>query len=418
MKIGTERNHTIKSIGDGELDRKIAGVVPLRTLTLSFGGFVPFRPILLRALSSQAYVWHYIHDDSGATAVPDWALVELTYKCNLSCIMCPQAIDLREENSRIRENYPASRVLGLSEWKIVIDRLDEAGVKTVLLSGGEIFLLPYILDLLEYINSRKLGIALMTNGTLITAEIADFLVERNVSAVAVSLDGPEKVHNRIRQKPNAFENAIRGLELLIAAKQAHQNENPHLGIIFVLSSLNYTSVGNMPAIAKKYGATLTVNMLQFFTEEPEDNGWTTKLGKGESRRLPSSLYSIDPEGLKTSLKRLRGTASELNYPFVTSPPGLSDLEIVSWYTDPDYRYGSRCLAPWKFLNIDPSGRLIMCMLGNCVGNVLESPIMDILNSEEYKAFRRSLRTRGVFSWCTRCCLFNERSWRYIPGSRA
>lgn len=399
--------------------RGVSQLLLRKLFTLQFiqaiGGFVLFKPIVVWALSHEAHVWHYIHDDSGATVVPETALLDLTYKCNLRCLMCPQALDLGMENSKIRENYPASKLLDLPEWKTVIDKLQEAGLKSVILSGGEPFLLPYTLDLIDYINSRKLNIFIITNGTLITTQIADFLVQRSVRGISISIDGPKEVHNRIRQKPHAYERAIEGLELLIAAKQKHQNNDLELSINCTLSAMNYTTIEKLPAIAKKYNVTLSIGMLQFFPSDPESNSRASNLTKGECRSLPSALYSIDSESLKISLKRFRGAARDLNYSFLTSPPHLSDQEIVKWYTDMEYQYSSKCLAPWKFLNIDPSGRLVMCMLGNCVGNVLENPIIDVLNSEEYKAFRRSLRRRGVFTWCTRCCLLNDRSWTHIPN---
>jgi radical SAM protein with 4Fe4S-binding SPASM domain len=54
---------------------------------------------------------------------------------------------------------------------------------------------------------------LSTNGTLITPEAADKIAECGFSYVGVSLDGIGAVHDKIRGKKGAFEEALRGLRL-------------------------------------------------------------------------------------------------------------------------------------------------------------------------------------------------------------
>lgn len=67
-----------------------------------------------------------------------------------------------------------------------------------------------------YANGRKVTNALQTNGTLLNDEWCQFLKSHNFS-VGLSLDGPEKVHNRHRKNQcgkGAFAQVMEGLRLL------------------------------------------------------------------------------------------------------------------------------------------------------------------------------------------------------------
>ena len=68
----------------------------------------------------------------------------ITNACNLACRMCGQwgaEGYMRDRPGAIRDE------LNLADWKRVVDELAAHGIQSLLLRGGEAFLLPDILPL-------------------------------------------------------------------------------------------------------------------------------------------------------------------------------------------------------------------------------------------------------------------------------
>ncbi len=92
---------------------------------------------------------------------------------------------------------------------------------SVVLHGGEPFLLGtfrlhYLLNKLREALPHNYPISIQSNGILITTEILDVCSTFQVS-VAVSLDGPEEVHNKYRinhQGYGTYKDVLRGIEKL------------------------------------------------------------------------------------------------------------------------------------------------------------------------------------------------------------
>ena len=66
--------------------------------------------------------------------LPKSVALELTYKCNHHCLFC--SCPWYAPNS----SYPLGKELSTTQWKWVIEKLYDYGVKTFSLSGGEALL--------------------------------------------------------------------------------------------------------------------------------------------------------------------------------------------------------------------------------------------------------------------------------------
>jgi sulfatase maturation enzyme AslB (radical SAM superfamily) len=109
-------------------------------------------------------------------SAPLFAIWEITKKCNLRCKHC-----LSDSGQRCPDE------LTTREAKKVIDALEANKVFNVSLSGGEPLIRPDIFELLEYSSEKKIGVELLTNGTLITKETVDRL--KNINLFNVELSG-------------------------------------------------------------------------------------------------------------------------------------------------------------------------------------------------------------------------------------
>ena len=88
----------------------------------------------------------------------------LTNSCNLRCRMCGQ---WGKEGYIYNKTKSRDTHLGLADWQRLVDEIASYEVAFILIRGGEPFLYPGIIALLEYIHQRGIAISIDTNGTLL-----------------------------------------------------------------------------------------------------------------------------------------------------------------------------------------------------------------------------------------------------------
>lgn len=88
----------------------------------------------------------------------------------------------------------------------------DEGYGVVAFSGGEPFLYPDFVAVLEAAKSFGLRRLAVTNGTVLTGKRTAALALLDL--VAVSVDGREAVHNRLRRSPTAFARMLKGLDVV------------------------------------------------------------------------------------------------------------------------------------------------------------------------------------------------------------
>ncbi|HMK31937.1 MAG TPA: radical SAM protein [Terriglobales bacterium] len=132
---------------------------------------------------------------------------EVTKGCNLRCIHCrATATELSSPT-----DLPTARALE------IIDQIANFANPILVLSGGEPLYRADIFDLASAGARRGLRVALATNGTLVTKDVAKRIVEAGIKRVSISLDGANSLtHDTFRGIPGAFDAAVYGLRNLKA----------------------------------------------------------------------------------------------------------------------------------------------------------------------------------------------------------
>ena len=130
---------------------------------------------------------------------------EVTKGCNLRCIHCrATATELMSP-----DDLPTAKALN------IIKQIADFGNPILVLSGGEPLYRPDIFELAEYGNSLGLRVALATNGTLVTKDVAERIKHSGIKRVSISLDGSDAcTHDSFRGIPGAFDAAVYGLRNL------------------------------------------------------------------------------------------------------------------------------------------------------------------------------------------------------------
>ena len=133
--------------------------------------------------------------------------LSLTGKCNLHCAYCFYADEMQG-----RTDLPAE------EWLRFFSELDTLPVRSLCLSGGEVFLRRDLWQLVDAIVAHRMRFSILTNGTLITDRVMAGLCEpqrrRRLASIQVSIDGScAEVHDASRGQ-GSFVKALRGLHLL------------------------------------------------------------------------------------------------------------------------------------------------------------------------------------------------------------
>ena len=130
---------------------------------------------------------------------------EVTKGCNLRCIHCRATAT--ELSSPL--DLPTTNALN------VIEQVSQYALPILVLSGGEPLFRADIFDLARYATERGLRVALATNGTLVSKEVARNIVDAGVRRVSISLDGSNaSTHDAFRGIPGAFDAALGGFRNL------------------------------------------------------------------------------------------------------------------------------------------------------------------------------------------------------------
>ncbi len=145
------------------------------------------------------------HLSSAIQNKPRLVFWELTKGCNLRCIHCrASATELSSPND-----------LSTQAARDIIDQIAEVSSPILVLSGGEPLFRSDIFQLARYGTDKGLRVALATNGTLVTKQVAQKIVDSGVKRVAISLDGADApTHDTFRGIPGAFDAAITGFRNL------------------------------------------------------------------------------------------------------------------------------------------------------------------------------------------------------------
>ncbi|GAA0261917.1 hypothetical protein GCM10010492_73690 [Saccharothrix mutabilis subsp. mutabilis] len=237
-----------------------------------------------------------------------------TRLCNLRCRHCYSS-----SGPDVAESVP----IGLLS-RVVRDAA-ALGYDVLNVTGGEPFLYPELPGLLRAARDAGMRTTVTTNAVALNQRRIG-LVRGLVDLVAVSLDGDQPTHDRIRDQQGCFTKALAGIRRLTEA-------GIPVGVVTTLTQGNATQLGDVAVAAAQSGALL----LQVHPLEPE--GAAGLLMTGERPDAVELAYAAvelgriaEEHGLAVQLDAVpRTLLTRKPEAFMAAPVG-EDAPLGSWLT--------------------------------------------------------------------------------------
>lgn len=299
---------------------------------------------------------------------------------------------------------PVSQELSTQEIKNLIQQIRMFG-SNLCISGGEPLTRKSLVEVLTYAKKSNLKCEILTNGTLITPEIARELVSVSDSLI-LAIDGPVRIHDLIRGE-GKFDMAVQGMNLVNEAEEVARRKLS-LRINLTISSINTAYLDEVIDIAHNLDCSLSFQHLIFSdhkTAHQQKLFLRSNLGieTNTADGFVTDLHKFDVTILIEKLHSSQDKAKRLKVPFQISPFLKNEEEIRAWYTTVNCISGMHCTYPWTTMYIKPDGEVQPCEFINySLGNVRMQDVSDVWNGHRARQFRRTLK-KGLFPGCLRCC---------------
>lgn len=158
-------------------------------------------------------------------------------QCNLSCLHC-----YSDSSPRGKE------IVELKDIFSLMDSVYSLGYNVISVSGGEPFLYKDLRSLLEKAKQLGMQTQLVTNGTLMSSPIAIESMPY-VDLVAISIDGDEELHDKIRNRKGAYKKALEGAKIV-------KDSGTRLGIVSAVTNGSWEKMIEVAELAYTLGASL------------------------------------------------------------------------------------------------------------------------------------------------------------------
>jgi len=363
---------------------------------------------------SQDPVLDGIQNGRNALIGPEQVVIDLTNRCNQQCIGCWLYSPLLKQKPK---KECLTQEISFEKARDLISSLAELGTKRIRFTGGgEPFMHPEIMKLVEHTKSKGLFCCITTNFSLLNKEKVKDLIKLRVDELAISLwashqDTYQKTHPG--SLPGTFEKIKENLKTLTEEKI----NKPMVTLCNVICNLNYLEVEDM----FKFALAMKTDGIYFTLVDTLEGTESLLLSKEQRRIVLRQVEAIKkhwakmPQDSRIRLDYFDGFISRLNEE--ASSLGNYDRERVDKIP---------CYVGWIFARVLADGGITPCCRGvnKLMGNINNHSFKDIWLSGQYAEFRTKARylpkTDPYFSeiGCLKMCdnmMHNEELHNRIVG---
>ena len=304
-------------------------------------------------------------------------------RCNCRCLMC----DIWRATTKT-EIAPDDVARWIDEWRSL-------GVRRVVLSGGEALLHSRLWELCDHLRAADIGITILSTGLLLRRHAAELV--RRCDDVVVSLDGPQPIHDQIRDVPRAYERLAEGIAAVKVA-------DPNVLVTgrCTIQRSNFQSLRATVGTAHALG----LDRISFLAADVSSEAFNRPGGWDDDRVGQVALEPDDLPLLAAEIDTLeREYAADFAAGYIAESPLKLRRRLSQYYAallgQGDF-FPNNCNAPWVSSVIESDGTVRPCFFQPPLGNIYEAGSLDaILNSPEAIAWRQGLDMRRD-AICRKC----------------
>jgi MoaA/NifB/PqqE/SkfB family radical SAM enzyme len=290
--------------------------------------------------------------------------------CNCRCVMC----DIWKDNKNLKQ---------LTEDDIggLLDSLKKFGTQQVAMSGGEALLNANFFRLCAILKKQNIKVSLLSTGLTIKKH-AEKLIEL-VDDIVVSLDGDEPLHDAIRNIPNAFSKLKEGVEHIKSIKPDYKITART--VIHRLNFRNWESIINEAKI-------MNLAQISFLPADVSSHAFNRQMAWEEPKQHEILLSQKELPELQEVITRIVNNKDNFNTRFIAeSPEKIQDIYnyYAAFYQLNPFPF-KKCNAPWVSTVIEADGSVRPCFFHEVIGNIRDSSLANILNSDKAISFRKTL----------------------------
>lgn len=192
--------------------------------------------------SSRKYLYYLSRLIAKPLLPPELLIISLTESCNLKCVTC----SIKKQADIERPEIDTEKIFD------IINQAKAMKIETIVLSGGEPFLVKEIFQIADYIKGLKMKVSLTTNG-FYSDQLAEKIAHAHIDHLHFSLDGLCERNDEIRGK-GSYDRLMQTVKLI---KQLNPDQS--IGFGTVVCSKNCNDLFEMTKIADG----LKVNIMNF-----------------------------------------------------------------------------------------------------------------------------------------------------------
>ena len=308
---------------------------------------------------------------------PGVVQIDLTDRCNNNCIACwcNSPFLSKERLDRPKDTLPTNLV------KKLIAGISKIGTREIYFSGGgEPFMHPDILEIIEY--AKKMGIicSINTNFTLVNEKIIQKLIDLEVEHLTVSIwAGSADIYNALH--PNKDGKDFYRIRDTLSYLNSKKSSYPSVKIYNVICNINYHQIKQMIDFAQETAS----DFVEFTVIDTIPNA-TDKfiLSELERESILRQFKEIKEEYQK-GRNNHRPTLINLEH-FLRR---LSNLDAQKAQYDSQFIDNMPCYVGWLFARIMPNGDVNSCLKSHRfpIGNIRRQSFKQIWNSQKQIYFR-------------------------------
>jgi MoaA/NifB/PqqE/SkfB family radical SAM enzyme len=303
-------------------------------------------------------------------------------RCNCRCVMC----DIWKANNNKKE-------ISAEELEKHVGHFKKLGVREIVFSGGEALMHSNLWSLCKLLQKNKIKITLLSTGLAIERNAEDII--KYCGEVIVSLDGSQRVHDKIRNIPNGFSMLASGVRTLKNNKSDFRVTGRS-----VVQRYNFNDFKNTVKAAKEIGLD-QISFLAADISTPAFNHSEQWAAERVSEVALSKKEALEFENIiEESIIELK---SEFDSKFITENPDKI-RKIAQYYKAVNglIQYPiTICNAPWVSAVIESNGDVMPCFFHKAYGNIYDHDFMDIINSQDAISFRKKLNIKEN-TICKKC----------------